>query len=91
MESINNNKNNPLANERIGKLLVKMVVPAVIAQIVNLLYNIVDRMFISGIPYIGTLALTGVGVTFPNNVNISFCVFNRYGWISTSCYKDGAK
>lgn len=65
MESINNNKNNPLANERIGKLLVKMVVPAVIAQIVNLLYNIVDRMFISGIPYIGTLALTGVGVTFP--------------------------
>lgn len=65
MESINNNKNNPLANERIGKLLVKMVVPAVIAQIVNLLYNIVDRMFISGIPDIGTLALTGVGVTFP--------------------------
>lgn len=65
MESINNNKNNPLANERIGKLLVKMVVPAVIAQIVNLLYNIVDRMFISGIPDIGTLALTGVGVAFP--------------------------
>lgn len=65
MESINNNKNNPLANERIGKLLVKMVVPAVIAQIVNLLYNIVDRMFISGIPHIGTLALTGVGVAFP--------------------------
>ncbi|MBS5793425.1 MAG: MATE family efflux transporter [Clostridiales bacterium] len=42
-----------------------MVVPAVIAQIVNLLYNIVDRMFISGIPDIGTLALTGVGVAFP--------------------------
>ncbi|WP_317368133.1 MATE family efflux transporter [uncultured Tyzzerella sp.] len=42
-----------------------MAIPAVIAQIVNLLYNIVDRMFISGIPNIGTLALTGVGVTFP--------------------------
>lgn len=65
MESVNNNKNNPLANERIGKILVKMVVPAVVAQIVNLLYNIVDRMFISGIPEIGTLALTGVGVAFP--------------------------
>lgn len=64
-ESVNNNKNNPLANERIGKILVKMVVPAVVAQIVNLLYNIVDRMFISGIPEIGTLALTGVGVAFP--------------------------
>lgn len=65
MESVDINKNNPLANERIGKLLIKMVVPAVIAQIVNLLYNIVDRMFISAIPNIGTLALTGVGVTFP--------------------------
>ena len=64
-ESVNNDKNNPLANERIGKILVKMVVPAVVAQIVNLLYNIVDRMFISGIPEIGTLALTGVGVAFP--------------------------
>lgn len=64
-KSVNNNKNNPLANERIGKILVKMVVPAVVAQIVNLLYNIVDRMFISGIPEIGTLALTGVGVAFP--------------------------
>ncbi len=65
METIDNNKNNPLATERIGKLLLKMVIPAVIAQIVNLLYNIVDRMFISGIPGVGTLALTGVGVTFP--------------------------
>lgn len=65
METMDNNKNNPLATERIGKLLLKMVIPAVIAQIVNLLYNIVDRMFISGIPDIGTLALTGVGVTFP--------------------------
>ena len=65
MEYVDNNKTNPLANESIVKLLFKMVVPAVVAQIVNLLYNIVDRMFISAIPDIGTIALTGVGVTFP--------------------------
>ena len=65
------NKNNPLATESIGKLLVKMIIPAVIAQIVNLLYNIVDRMFISSIPNIGSLALTGVGVTFPIIILIS--------------------
>ncbi len=65
MEYIDNNKSNPLANDSIVKLLFKMVVPAVIAQIVNLFYNIVDRMFISSIPDIGTIALTGVGVTFP--------------------------
>ncbi len=65
------NKNNPLANENIGKLLIKMIIPAVIAQIVNLLYNIVDRMFIASIPNIGTLALTGVGVTFPIIILIS--------------------
>lgn len=62
---IDNNENNPLATQNIGKLLLKMVIPAVIAQIVNLLYNIVDRTFIASIPNIGTLALTGVGVTFP--------------------------
>lgn len=62
---MDNTNNNQLGIERIGKLLVRMVIPAVVAQIVNLLYNIVDRMFISSIPDIGTLALTGVGVTFP--------------------------
>ena len=65
IEKIDKNANNPLATESVGKLLTKMVIPAVIAQIVNLLYNIVDRMFITSIPDIGTVALTGVGVTFP--------------------------
>ncbi len=68
---MSNPVNNQLATEPIGKLLLKMVIPAVVAQIVNLLYNIVDRMFISGIPNIGTLALTGVGVTFPIIISIS--------------------
>lgn len=65
IEKIDKNANNPLATEHISKLLIKMVIPAVIAQIVNLLYNIVDRIFITSIPNIGTVALTGVGVTFP--------------------------
>ena len=49
----------------IGKLLFSMAVPAITAQIINLLYNIVDRMYIGHIPVIGATALTGVGVTFP--------------------------
>ena len=49
----------------IGKLLFTMAVPAITAQIINLLYNIVDRMYIGHIPVIGATALTGVGVTFP--------------------------
>lgn len=54
-----------LATGSIGQLLFKMSLPAILAQIINLLYNLVDRMFIGRIPDIGALALTGVGVTFP--------------------------
>lgn len=54
-----------LATGNIGSLLFKMSLPAILAQIINLLYNMVDRMFIGRIPEIGALALTGVGVTFP--------------------------
>ena len=63
-ENLNNNEN-IFGTESIGKLLIKMSVPAILAQIVNMLYNIIDRMFIGKIPDVGTLALTGVGVTFP--------------------------
>ncbi len=59
------NKDDLFAKESIGKLLIKMATPAILAQFVNLLYNIVDRMFIGKIPDVGTNALTGVGVTFP--------------------------
>jgi len=45
--------------------MLKMAVPSVLAQIVNMLYNIVDRIFIGHIPESGDLALTGVGITFP--------------------------
>ena len=49
----------------IKKLMVQMAVPALVGQIINLLYNIVDRIYIGHIPEIGGLALTGVGLFTP--------------------------
>ena len=60
-----NNSKEFLGTEPIGKLLFKLAVPSVIAQIVNMLYNIVDRIYIGHIPGSGSLALTGVGVCLP--------------------------
>lgn len=54
-----------LGTEPVGKLLFKLAIPTVIAQIVNMLYNIVDRIYIGHIPDEGSLALTGVGVCMP--------------------------
>lgn len=47
------------------KTAFKLAIPTVIAQLINMLYNIVDRIFIGHIPDAGSLALTGVGVTMP--------------------------
>ena len=49
----------------VKKLMVKMAVPALVGQIINLLYNIVDRIYIGHIPEIGGAALTGVGLCSP--------------------------
>lgn len=54
-----------LAKEPLGKLLARLAVPTVAAQIINMLYNIVDRIYIGHIPNIGAMALTGVGVCMP--------------------------
>ena len=54
-----------LGTQPIGKLLFKLAIPTVIAQLVNMLYNIVDRIYIGHIPGEGSLALTGVGVCMP--------------------------
>ncbi len=54
-----------LATSSVSRLLFRMSLPAILAQIINLLYNMVDRMFIGRIPTVGAMALTGVGVTFP--------------------------
>lgn len=54
-----------LGEGSIGKLMVKLAVPSIIAQMVNLLYNMVDRIYIGHIPENGDLALTGLGLCFP--------------------------
>ena len=54
-----------LGIEPIGKLLFKLALPTVMAQMINMLYNIIDRIYIGHIPDVGDLALTGVGVCMP--------------------------
>ena len=54
-----------LGAEPIGKLLFKLSIPTVVAQLINMLYNIVDRIYIGHMPGDGSLALTGVGVCMP--------------------------
>lgn len=64
-------KEQRMATEPIGKLMLSMAVPAVIAQVINILYSIVDRIYIGHIEGVGMEALTGVGVTFPIIILIS--------------------
>lgn len=54
-----------LGKEPLGKLLLRLAIPTVAAQLINMLYNIVDRIYIGHIPEVGALALTGVGVCMP--------------------------
>ena len=58
-------RENDLGRDPVGKLLLRLAVPTVTAQLVNALYNIVDRMYIGHIEGVGDLALTGLGVCFP--------------------------
>ena len=55
----------------VGKLLFSLAIPAITAQVINVLYNMVDRMYIGHLPGVGANALTGVGVTFPIIMAIS--------------------
>lgn len=61
----NNNNKDFLGTQPIGRLLLKLALPTVAAQLINMLYNIVDRMYIGHIKDVGALALTGVGVCMP--------------------------
>lgn len=54
-----------LGEEKISKLLLSFSLPAIIGMVVNTLYNVVDRIFIGNIPGVGSLAITGVGITLP--------------------------
>ena len=59
------NNKEMLGTAPVGKLLFKLALPTVIAQLINMLYNIVDRIYIGHMPENGDLALTGVGVCMP--------------------------
>ena len=60
-----------LGEGSVGRLLFRLALPAITAQIINLLYNLVDRIYIGHLPGIGAEALTGVGVTLPVILAIS--------------------
>ncbi len=69
-----------LGKEPVGKLLLKLALPTVTAQLINMLYNIVDRIYIGHIPKIGEAALTGVGVCMPLIMIVTaFSAFAAYG------------
>ena len=59
------NEKEILGTAPIGKLLFNLALPTVVAQLINMLYNIVDRIYIGHMPNGGDLALTGVGVCMP--------------------------
>lgn len=69
-----------LGTEPVGRLLFRLAVPTVTAQLINMLYNIVDRIYIGHIPEEGAMALTGVGVCMPLIMIVSaFAAFVAYG------------
>ncbi len=65
MKSNNNTGRQDMGSGSIPRLLAQLAIPAVVAQVINLLYNIVDRIYIGHIPEIGASALTGVGLFMP--------------------------
>ena len=69
-----------LGTEPVGRLLFRLAVPTVTAQLINMMYNIVDRIYIGHIPEEGAMALTGVGVCMPLIMIVSaFAAFVAYG------------
>ena len=80
-----------LASAPIGPLMVKLALPAVAAQLINMLYNIVDRVYIGHIEEVGRTALTGLGVTFPILMLISaFTAFAGMGGAPLASIRLGA-
>lgn len=81
-----------LGTAPLGKLIAEMALPAVAAQIINVLYNIVDRIYIGHIHGYGDMALTGVGVTFPILMVISaFSAFAGMGGAPLASIQLGRK
>jgi putative MATE family efflux protein len=87
-----NQESQKLGKEPLRKLFFTMAIPSVLAQLINVLYNIVDRIYIGHIKEIGSLALTGVGVTFPIIMVVSaFSAFAGQGGAPLASILLGAK
>lgn len=87
-----NQQSEKLGREPLRKLFFTMAIPSVLAQLINVLYNIVDRIYIGHIKDIGSLALTGVGVTFPIIMVVSaFSAFAGQGGAPLASILLGAK
>ena len=72
--------------------MFKLAIPTVMAQLVNLLYNIVDRIYVGRIPEIGSLSLAGLGVTFPIILLVSaFAMLAGMGGASRAAVSMGEK
>ncbi len=91
MARINRSSEEALASAPIGILMLKLAVPAVAAQVINMLYNIVDRIYIGHIPEVGRTALTGLGITFPIIMLVSaFAAFAGQGGAPLASIRLGA-
>ena len=88
MSEQQNQQTAALGTAPVGPLLFRLALPTITAQVVNLLYSIVDRIYIGRIPLEGKLALTGMGVTFPVITLISaFAALIRMGGASRSAQR----
>ena len=89
---MNTKQDERLGTEPLGRLIASLALPAVAAQLINVLYNIVDRIYIGHIEGYGDLALTGVGVTFPIIMIISaFSAFAGMGGAPLASIELGKK
>ena len=88
MEKNKEAKEVDLGTGSVGKLLFQLALPAITAQIINVLYNMVDRMYIGHLPGEGANALTGVGVTFLLMFGASGNTI-EYGWAYMQIYSLG--
>lgn len=75
-----------LGTEPVGKLMFRLALPTITAQLINMLYNIIDRIYIGHIPGNGALALTGVGVCMPLIMIISAFAALVGGRRCTACF-----
>ncbi len=87
----NRSSEEALSTAPIGMLMLKLALPSVAAQVINMLYNIVDRIYIGHIPDVGRTALTGLGITFPIITLISaFAAFAGQGGAPLASIRLGA-